>query len=157
MKTPILGSSYVTRSPNAADSRMVNLYPEVIPEGGKEAAWLQRAPGLRLLARMGLGPIRGLWTFYSDEVGSSTGSKVNYAYAVSGETLYRIDSQWATTAIGTVAGSSQVNMTDNGRQMFIAAGNNGYIYNSSYSKTAFNTTNGVTTVSGGDVTYVYPS
>ena len=156
MKTPILGSSYVTRSPNAADNRMVNLFPEVIPEGGKEAAWLQRAPGLRFIASIGLGPIRGLWTFYSDEVGSTTGSKVNYAYVVSGETLYRLDSEWVSTAIGTVAGSTQVNMTDNGRQMFIADGDNGYIYNSTYNRTAFDTTNTVTTVYNGDTTYVYP-
>ena len=156
MKTPILGSSYVTRSPNAADSRMVNLFPEVIPEGGKEAAWLQRAPGLRFIASIGLGPIRGLWTFYSDEVGSTTGSKVNYAYVVSGETLYRLDSEWTSTAIGTVAGSTQVNMTDNGRQMFIADGDNGYIYNSTYNRTTFNTTNTSTSVTGGDTTYVYP-
>ena len=36
MKSPILGSSYVARSVNAADNRMVNLFPEVVPEGGKE-------------------------------------------------------------------------------------------------------------------------
>ena len=46
MKTPILGSSYVARSVNAADNRMVNLFPEIVPEGGKEPAFLQRAPGL---------------------------------------------------------------------------------------------------------------
>ena len=31
MKTPILGSSYVARSVNAAAARMVNLFPEIIP------------------------------------------------------------------------------------------------------------------------------
>ena len=61
MKTPILGGSYVARSVNAADSRMVNLFPESVPEGGKEPAFLNRAPGLRLLASVGSGPIRGLW------------------------------------------------------------------------------------------------
>ena len=55
MKTPILGSSYVIRSVNAADSRMVNLYPEVIPEGGKEPAYLQRCPGLTLKTTVGTG------------------------------------------------------------------------------------------------------
>ena len=63
MKTPILGSTYVARSVNAADSRMVNLFPELVPEGGKEPAFLQRAPGLRLLATLGTGPVRGLWSF----------------------------------------------------------------------------------------------
>lgn len=119
MKTPILGSSYVTRSPNAADARMVNLYPEVIPEGGKEAAWLQRAPGLRLLDTFPSGPVRGLWQFG------------NYGYAVAGSKLYRIDTDWTHTELGTVDGATNVNMVDNGTQLFIAAGNAGYIYNSS--------------------------
>jgi hypothetical protein len=47
MKTPFLGSSYVARSVNAADNRCVSLYPEILAEGGKEAAFLTRAPGLR--------------------------------------------------------------------------------------------------------------
>ena len=32
MKTPILGQSYVARSINAADNRMINLFPEATPE-----------------------------------------------------------------------------------------------------------------------------
>jgi hypothetical protein len=118
MKTPILGSSYVTRSPNAADSRMVNLFPEVVPEGGKEAAWLQRAPGLRFLQTLGAGPVRGLWTFNGK------------AFAVSGTSLYEIDTDWNITNRGAIGGGSQVNMTDNGTQMFIAAGAYGYVYDS---------------------------
>ena len=47
MKTPILGSTYVARSVNAADARMINLFPEIVPEAGKEPAFLMRAPGLR--------------------------------------------------------------------------------------------------------------
>ena len=93
MKTPILGSSYVTRSPNAADSRMVNLYPEIVPEAGKEAVWLQRAPGLTLLATLPQGPVRGLWTFNG------------MAYAVAGEKLYEIDSDWSYVEKGTVSGT----------------------------------------------------
>ena len=117
MKTPILGSAYVTRSPNAADNRMINLYPEIVPEGGKEPAFLSRAPGLRLLAYVGNGPVRGLWTFG------------DYAYAVSGSTFYKIDDAWVATAKGTVTGSGPVSMVDNGTQLFIAAGATGYIYN----------------------------
>jgi hypothetical protein len=44
MKTPILGGTYVARSVNAADSRMVNIFPEVIPEGGKEPGFLTTRP-----------------------------------------------------------------------------------------------------------------
>jgi hypothetical protein len=119
MKTPILGSAYVARSVNAADNRMVNLFPEIVPEGGKEPAFLQRAPGLTALATVGDGPIRGLWTYGS------------YGYAVSGATLYQIDSNWNAVAKGNVGGSGPVSMADNGTQLFIAANPTGYIYNAS--------------------------
>jgi hypothetical protein len=117
MKTPILGSAYVARSVNAADNRMVNLFPEVVPEGGKEPAFLQRAPGLVTLATIGSGPIRGMWTFGS------------YGYVVSGSLLYQVDSFWGAVAKGTIAGSGPVSMADNGIQLFIAADPEGYIYN----------------------------
>ena len=119
MKTPILGSAYVARSVNAADNRMVNLFPEIVPEGGKEPAFLQRAPGLTTLATIGTGPIRGLWTFG------------NYGYVVSGSTLYQIDNNWNAVAKGAVDGSGPVSMADNGTQLFIAANPSGFIYNAS--------------------------
>lgn len=119
MKTPILGSAYVTRSVNAADNRMVNLYPEIVPEGGKEAAFLQRAPGLRLLTTVGTGPIRGLNSFNGN------------LYVVSGESLYKVDSTYVVTLLGTVSGSSApVSMANNGTQLFVACNGPSYVYNS---------------------------
>jgi hypothetical protein len=98
---------------------MINMFPEVVPEAGKEPAFLQRAPALNYLASLGAGPVRGLWQFG------------NYGYAVSGTTLYKLDSSFNAVAKGTVAGTGQVSMVDNGTQLFIAAGATGYIYNSS--------------------------
>jgi hypothetical protein len=117
MQTPILGSAYTARSVNAADSRMVNLFPEVVPEGGKQPAFLQRAPGLPLRTTVGTGPIRGLW-----EHGTNM-------YVVSGDTFYRVSSSYVATAKGTVAGMGPVSMADNGTQIMIAADPSGYIYN----------------------------
>jgi len=145
MKTPILGSSYVIRSVNAADNRMVNLYPEVIPEGGKEPAYLQRCPGLSLKTTVGSGPIRGLW------------SLGNYLYVVSGNEFYKLDANYdflgndelllegggfillengnpislegGSVYLGLVSGTGPVSMADNGTQIFIAANPDGYIYN----------------------------
>lgn len=117
MKTPILGSCYVTRSVNAAANRMVNLFPEIIPEGGKEPAFLNRAPGLRLLATIGTGPIRGVWIFGGD------------GYVVSGDELYKITTSFVATLLGTVSGTGPVSIADNGTQLFIAANPDGYIYN----------------------------
>lgn len=120
MKTPILGSTYVTRSVNAADARMVNLFPEVVPEAGKEPAFLNRAPGLRLLQTIGTGPVRGLWAFSNDR---------QHAFIVSGNTLYKIDDSYIATAIGGITGTGPVSMADNGTQLFIAANGPSYIYN----------------------------
>jgi hypothetical protein len=116
MKTPILGSAYVARSINAADNRMVNLFPEIVPEGGKEPAFLNRAPGLSLLATVGTGPIRGLWTF--NGVG----------YVVSGLQLYKITNNYVSTLLGTVSGTGPVSMADNGGVLFIACNGPSYTY-----------------------------
>ena len=121
MKTPILGGSYVARSINAADNRMVNLFAEAIPEGsgGKEAGFLLRCPGLRLLATVGSGPIRGLWVTNG------------VAYVVSGNKFYSLSTSYTATLIGTVSGSGPVSMADNGTQIFIACNPLSYIYNTS--------------------------
>ena len=81
MKTPILGSVYVARSVNAADAQMINLFPEIIPEGGIEPAFLNRAPGLNFLQSVGFGPIRGLWAHQTN------GSDF---YVVSGTEVYKL-------------------------------------------------------------------
>jgi hypothetical protein len=118
MKTPILGSAYVARSVNAADNRMINLFPEIIPEGGKEPAFLNRAPGLKLKVSVGLGPIRGLWEINGN------------LYVVSRNKLYKVDSSYAVTMLGTVAGiKGPVSMADNGTQLFVACNGPSYIYN----------------------------
>jgi hypothetical protein len=119
MKTPILGSSYVARSVNAADARMVNLFPEIVPEAGKEPAFLNRAPGLKLEVAVGNGPIRGLWVLAGN------------MYVVSGNQLYRVDSNYNTSMVGYVNGSpGPVSMADNGTQLFVACNGPSYIYNS---------------------------
>lgn len=119
MKTPILGSTYVARSVNAADARMVNLFPEIVPEAGKEPAFLNRAPGLKLEFTAGIGPIRGLW-----QLGSNL-------YVVSRDKLYKVTPAYVVTLIGTVSGTSgPVSMADNGIQLFVACEGPSYIYNS---------------------------
>lgn len=117
MKTPILGGTYVARSVNAACSRMVNLFPEAIPEGGKTSAFLTRCPGLKFLTTAGIGPIRGQWV-----------AKGNL-YVVSGEKFYKIDSSYNIAYIGDVNdGADPVSMADNGVQIFIACNGPSYIY-----------------------------
>ena len=121
MQTPILGSSYVARSINAADNRMVNLFPEVIPEGGKNAGFLNRCPGLKFQQTIGTGPIRALWAHQTNG---------NDFYVVSGTEFYKVTGLTATpTKLGNVTGSGPVSIADNGTQIFLACNPDGYIYN----------------------------
>ncbi len=101
---------------------MVNMFPEVIPEGGKEPAFLNRAPGLKFLATIGNGPVRGLWVLKADPT---------RAFVVSGNQFFEIDSSYTATLRGTVNGTGPVSMVDNGTQIFIATNPNGYIFNTS--------------------------
>ena len=114
--TPILGETYVARSVNAANSRLVNLFPEVVPQEGKSAGFFSRAPGLTLLGTLGSGPIRGMWAY------------AGAAFVVSGNGLYRVDISYKSTYIGAVSGNGPVSMSDNGVQLFVAANGPSYIY-----------------------------
>lgn len=121
MQTPILGASYVARSINAADNRMVNMFPEMTPDNGQTAAFLNRAPGLELLQSVGTGPIRALWAHQTN------GSDF---YVVSGGEVYKLNSMTgAPTLLGTVSGTGPVSIADNGTQIFFACNPDSYIYN----------------------------
>ena len=96
---------------------MINLFPEVVPEGGKEPAFLNRAPGLRLVATVGTGPVRGMLEYGQ------------WLYVVSGSQLYKVDQSYAATLIGIVGNTGPVSMAMNGTQLFIAANGPSYVYN----------------------------
>lgn len=124
MQTPILGSAYVARSVNAADNRMVNLYPEVVPEGGQMPAYLNRAPGLKFQQTIGTGPIRGLWAHQTQGTDF---------YVVSGSQVYKLTSLTATpTLLGTITpGTTPVSIADNGDQIVFVTNPDAYIYTES--------------------------
>jgi hypothetical protein len=120
MKTPILGSAYVARSVNAADARMINLFPEIVPEGGTEPAFLNRAPGLKFLQSIGTGPIRALWAHQTNGADF---------YVVSGNEVYKLTSLTATPRkIGDVSGTGPVSIADNGAVLFFACNGPSYTY-----------------------------
>lgn len=121
MQTPILGASYVARSINAADNRMVNLFPEMTPDNGQTAAFLNRAPGLEYLQTVGTGPIRALWAHQTN------GSDF---YVVSGNEVYKMSTMTGDPVLlGAVSGTGPVSIADNGTQLFFACNPDSYIYN----------------------------
>lgn len=95
------------------------MYPEKDEMGtGKdgEVKQLVYTPGLSLLGTIGNGPWRDL--YYATN---------GVLYGVSGNTLYTINSSWSATSIGTlVTTTGPVDMQDNGLQIFIVDGANGY-------------------------------
>ena len=96
---------------------MVNLFPEIVPEAGKEPAFLNRAPGMTLKVTVGTGPIRGM-------IRHSTN-----LYVASGTSLWKVDASYTLTNIGTISGTGPVSMADNGVQLFVACNGPSYIYN----------------------------
>jgi len=128
VKTPILGSSYVARSVNAADNRMVNLFPEIIPEGGKEPAFLQRTPGLVNTAYFAGGSVgvNALHTY--------TYNQVNYLVIVRGQQVYTSANGAAPVYRANISGSNtdnKITMAHNDTQVFIAnrRENTGWVMN----------------------------
>ncbi len=123
MKSPILGAAYVARSINAADNRLINMYPESTPDGGKTAAYFQRVPGIQGIFNLGgAGAVRGMWVVK------------NVLYAVVGTRFISLtgigtSTVTPTTISSSISGTGPVSMVDNGVQIFIATNPNGYIYN----------------------------
>ncbi len=117
MRTPILGGMYVSRSKNLAYDQCINLYPEVAEtRQGKEIGALYGTPGLRRLATVGGGPIRG---------GRVVG---DYAYVVSANQVYQIDRYWNAVLLGTIGTSTgPITMTNNNTQLLISDGAAGYV------------------------------
>lgn len=114
--TPFLGPLSVSRSPNFADNRLINLFPEVDEtKSAKGAAAFYMTPGLDLLTTCGVGPVRG-----TEAVGVSF-------YVVSGSGVYSA-AFGAVKLLGTIGTSSgPVSIINNGIQIAIFDGIGGWL------------------------------
>lgn len=107
-----------SRSLPLSAQRLVNYFTERQRPDAKSQVPLFGVPGLTQFAVCGVGPIRGLWVMNG------------LLYAVSGSEFYVIPQNGLSARIGTgIAGSGVVSMADNGIQLCIVTGANGYIYN----------------------------
>jgi hypothetical protein len=145
MKTPILGASYVAASINAANDRCINLYPEVVQQGGKEPAFLRRAPGLKPVVQLTGGPIRGMFTitptgYTNPQVPDNDGKDLLFVVTAddalgAATRFWLVESDYGTTLRSTITtniGAGPVSMAFNGTQLFIACSDlsgTSYIYN----------------------------
>lgn len=114
MIIPFVGDSYTSRSTNENASMTMNFFVEIDKEG-KQPIALYGTPGLKLLGTIGSGPIRGQFA-----IGS-------FNYVVSGTVLYKVNTSYSGSILGTVTGTGPVSMESNGSQLMIVNGTAGYI------------------------------
>lgn len=118
MKTPIFGPFDVSRSTNAADNNLINLYPEIIDtKDGKAVGALYSTPGLVLQATVGAGPVRAMRP-YGDIL-----------VVVSGPNLYSVSAAWAVTQLGGgIQEGVPVSIIANPTTIAVFAGNTAYTW-----------------------------
>jgi hypothetical protein len=114
-----IGPSYTLASVPVDCQRTLNWFPEINETGSgkdREVASFQPTPGLSLLATIGAGPIRGLYTATNGVL-----------YAVSYNKLYSVTSAWVATERGTLnTTTGNISMIDNGTTLMLVDGDYGY-------------------------------
>lgn len=122
MRIPFVGAGYKLSTIRADCQNSINWFVEIIESGtgskGEKSVLLQ-VPGLRRVATVGTGPIRGLYATSSGRLA-----------VVSGNQLYVVGPDWVATAVGTLNSyEGRVEMADNGLQIIVVDGASGYICN----------------------------
>lgn len=117
MKIPFATNSYKSPSLPISAQRVVNMYAEREPPDAKTDVAVFGHPGIVEFATCGVGPVRG-----AHKMGG-------IAYFVSGTRLYSVSATGVSLDLGgSVTGTGPVSMDDNGTQLVITNGVNGYIY-----------------------------
>jgi hypothetical protein len=119
MKIPFVGPSNTARSYDASVERSVNCFLEKNADPDRPWA-LYGTPGLTLRVTLGTSPVRG-----AIKMGS-------LSYWVAGNTVYKMDSAYVATSLGTIGTSSgQVGLATNGTEVIIVDGVKGWLATSS--------------------------
>ncbi|MDP5211383.1 hypothetical protein, partial [Microbulbifer sp. 2205BS26-8] len=114
---PIASKVGQGRSVPLTAERLVNMYPEVAPDGSRSSVVLHGCPGLAEFISRGK-RVRGLHRTPSD----------GKLYTVIDNALFEMDAHGWAVDMGTIGGSGRVDMADNGQQLCIVAGQKGYIF-----------------------------
>jgi hypothetical protein len=148
MQIPFVGQAYQSRSVPVSAQVCINWYPEVEPQDARAVIVLQSASGIQEFANIGVSDvdfIRGMR--YSEQL--------ELLFVVSGSTLYKIDANSSITPIaGTIAGSSQVAMSDNGYQVGIATGTSYQLYNNATNVLSTVLTSGAENIPARDIGFL---
>ena len=119
---PLFGLGNFGKSRNVSSQKRTNLYAELHQDGEKGTLTLYPTPGLTTFVNFGAYPTRGIW------------KKEDVLYVVNHSTLWRVTNDGTMTSVGTLLTSTgRVDITDNGTQIIVVDGANGYIYDTSSS------------------------
>ena len=109
------GPTGVARSANVAADRLINMYVEE-SSAQKGVYTLYSMPGLRQVAQLPSGPVRGLYECTNGRV-----------FATTSTSLYEIFSGWSFLARGTIhTGTAPVSMVDDGQYLILSVDGVGY-------------------------------
>jgi hypothetical protein len=124
MEIPFIGQAYENRSIPVANQKCINLFPEIETQDSRNVITLQSVSGVKLFKDLNISSvehIRGM--HFSDAL--------QLLFVVSGTVLYQINEAGVVTSRGTILGSTDVIMADNGTQVGIANGLQYYVYTAS--------------------------
>ena len=118
---PLGVRDYKQKSLPVSAQAVVNMWIDVLDPDAKTRTVAYLRPGKTLKTTLAGGKVRGF------------GELNNVLYAVAGNTLYSIDSNWTAISIGTIPGSGNVSMATNlvGQLMIVNGTTTGYVYDGS--------------------------
>ncbi len=115
-RIPFVGPAYQARSLNADTQRSINCYLEMDNASPRAPVALYGTPGTVLRFTLATGPVRAAI------------KQGVYSYWVAGNTVYRVDSAYAATTLGTISTSTgQIGISTNGTETLIVDGISGWI------------------------------
>lgn len=119
IELPILGTGIAGRSRAVTAQKRQNIFIDIKPEKDKNELAAYGTPGLKLFCNVGEFPFRGMWWLQAE----------NLLYGVAYDTFIEIRGDGTFINRGTLNSlSGYVSMTDNGQQVMMVDGDNGYIY-----------------------------
>jgi len=114
----MFGLGQQSKSPNVTAQHRLNVYYEISAQEDKTQVTAYGTAGLELNIAFGETPARGIW------------SVNDFNYVVHRGTLWSVNNAGLKTMLGSLDTlSGQVYMKDNGVQLMIVDGSDGYIYN----------------------------
>jgi hypothetical protein len=117
---PLFGLANFGKSRNVSSQERTNLYAEVHQDNEKGQLTFYPAPGLVTDINFGAYPSRGAY------------KKGDFRYLVNRNALWKVANDGSMSNVGTLLTSAgRVDITDNGTQIIIVDGANGYTYNTS--------------------------